>query len=677
MRADDPKRFGDAFQVRWSRAPEQKKRNYGEVFHTSPAFDALHLISQDVAGADYRIFDKQSYKKNPEKAKEYANHALIELLDNPCPWHKDIDGYMLKYMTTAYMSMVGEFFWVIERNGSGYPVALYPVLPTWVVQTWSVTSPFYRIIPQGVTSNREIIVDGNDIVWFKNPNLVDPFGRGRGRDEAIGDEIESDEYAAKYQKNLFYNDAQPPMVVTMPDGSEEQVKNLKETWIQKVAGWINARKPMFINSKVEVHKLTDSVRELDMTESRKALRDIFNQHFALPPEMRGILENSNRATIDSADYLYKKNVLTRQVKRFCDVLNRQLAPQFDESIVLVAMNIVPEDSETKKKDALESFKAGILTENEYRKICGYEPQPDGDIRLRPVGLTMIEKGKGNVPVPVVPKPNPLQPELPLELPKRGIKSFSDEIKAKHWEHFDTKAKSAESGFITAVKEMSTRQRTKFEQSFYGAIRRGLSAEEALDTAITVTFNRKMDAETFNEFAPEWTKAIREGKSLAESLLSTTTSFEVFNPLQTAWVKEHGLKMAEEINGTTKEYLEKMKEPIAEAIKQGESTDKIASMLFEKFDRLSTSRAELIARTETMSSVNFGQFATYKIEGVKKKEWLSTPDKDTRETHRIVGGEQVDIEKPFSNGMMYPGDSAGGASEVVNCRCTILPVMEDE
>lgn len=673
--------YQDAFQVRWSRTPSGKTRNFGEMFHTSPAFDALHLISQDVARAEYKVYDKQQYKREKDKAKEFQDHPLLALLDDPCPEHKDIDGYILKYITNVYMNVAGEFFWIIERNGQGYPVALYPVLPIWVVQTWSVTYPYFKIMPLGVTSAISVDVPPEDIIWFKNPNMIDPFGRGRGRDEAIGDEIESDEYAAKYQKNLFFNDGQPPMIISMADGTQEQAELLKESWIQKVAGWLNARKPMFTGSKVEVNKLTDSVREMDMVESRKALRDIFNQHYALPPEMRGILENSNRSTIDSADFLYKKNVLSRQVERFVAIINRQLSPQFDKRIELVACNVVPEDTETKKKDALLAFNAGILTENEYRQICGFEPMPDGNVRLRPSSVTMIEQGKGNVPapiVPVAPKPNPKQPELELVPPKKS-KAFTEDVKAKHWTNFDTKAQSVESGFKTAVKEMSTRQRTKFEQSFNGAIRRGLSAQEALDTAITVTFNKKMDAETFNELAPEWAKAVKEGKSLAESLLSTSTSFDLFNPMQAEWVKSHGLEMAENINGTTKEYLAGMKAPIADAVANGDSMDKISNILFEQFDRLSSSRADLIARTETMSSVNFGQFATYKIEGVKKKEWLSTPDKDTRDAHRDVKPRIVDIDEPFTVGgeeLMYPG---GGekASNNCNCRCTILPILEGD
>ena len=101
------------------------------------------------------------------------------------------------------------------------------------------------------------------------------------------------------------------------------------------------------------------------------------------------------------------------------------------------------------------------------------------------------------------------------------------------------------------------------------------------------------------------------------------------------------------------------------------------MLQKEFDKLSTSRADLIARTETMSSVNFGQFAVYDSDGVEEIEWLSSQDSSVRETHKI-NGEKVKMGEKFSNGLLFPGDSQNGAAkDVCNCRCTILPVIKLE
>jgi hypothetical protein len=54
-----------------------------------------------------------------------------------------------------------------------------------------------------------------------------------------------------------------------------------------------------------------------------------------------------------------------------------------------------------------------------------------------------------------------------------------------------------------------------------------------------------------------------------------------------------------------------------------------------------------------------------------KQWDATLDDVTRESHMWVDGEIRELDKPFSNGLMYPGDPKGGAAEVVNCRCALL------
>ena len=54
-----------------------------------------------------------------------------------------------------------------------------------------------------------------------------------------------------------------------------------------------------------------------------------------------------------------------------------------------------------------------------------------------------------------------------------------------------------------------------------------------------------------------------------------------------------------------------------------------------------------------------------------KQWDSTLDSSTRESHAAVDGEIRELDEKFSNGLMFPGDPSGGAAEVVNCRCALL------
>lgn len=54
-----------------------------------------------------------------------------------------------------------------------------------------------------------------------------------------------------------------------------------------------------------------------------------------------------------------------------------------------------------------------------------------------------------------------------------------------------------------------------------------------------------------------------------------------------------------------------------------------------------------------------------------KQWDSTLDGNTRESHRMVDGEIRELDEEFSNGLQFPKDPDGSAEEVINCRCSLL------
>lgn len=56
-----------------------------------------------------------------------------------------------------------------------------------------------------------------------------------------------------------------------------------------------------------------------------------------------------------------------------------------------------------------------------------------------------------------------------------------------------------------------------------------------------------------------------------------------------------------------------------------------------------------------------------------KQWDSTLDARTRDSHAKVDGEIKELDEKFSNGLMFPGDPNGKAAEVINCRCALHEV----
>lgn len=114
--------------------------------------------------------------------------------------------------------------------------------------------------------------------------------------------------------------------------------------------------------------------------------------------------------------------------------------------------------------------------------------------------------------------------------------------------------------------------------------------------------------------------------------------------------------------------------VSRAIATGMTFKQVAKNL-ENQTRVGYNKAVRIARTEghrIQCSATMDAMETAKEKGCDVvKQWDSTLDARTRDSHAKVDGEIRDINKPFSNGLMYPGDPNGGAAEVVNCRCALL------
>ena len=185
-----------------------------------------------------------------------------------------------------------------------------------------------------------------------------------------------------------------------------------------------------------------------------------------------------------------------------------------------------------------------------------------------------------------------------------------------------------------------------------------------------------------EAGRENAKIALEGKKDITVISDVTITNDMFNK----WVEKYGLAKSTELNQTTKkELLKKLRKVLADGVDSSMPNLKkeLQKSAEEVFSELSNTRAFLIARTETGASVNVGQVSTYKATGIEKKEWISTLDDRTRESHLQMDGVIADIDSTFEvenltdggiDNMLYPLDPNGSAGNVVNCRCTCGPVI---
>lgn len=98
------------------------------------------------------------------------------------------------------------------------------------------------------------------------------------------------------------------------------------------------------------------------------------------------------------------------------------------------------------------------------------------------------------------------------------------------------------------------------------------------------------------------------------------------------------------------------------------------------------RARTVARTETIGAVNAGVYRAAVLDAEDRgdvapmKIWISTDDPRTRPTHVEADQQRTFLTSPFKVGgaqLLFPGDPRGPAAQVINCRCSLLPVTLGE
>lgn len=700
----------------WTNMPEKTKADLPALFHKSPRLDPIRYIAKREAGVKWALYSKAAIRNSEDDAPKILKHELYDILETPCPNFPEIDGWQLRFLTFAHVRLVGEFFWLKVRDGSkrGRIVALLPIPSIWVNTRPTVNNHNYTIYPYGVTSGNSVTVPADDVVWFKDPDLSDPYANGRGATESILDELEIDENAAKFQKAALYNGVSSSFAIVAEGATEPQVKQIKENFVAKVAGFFNVKQPPVLAAPgARIEKLGDTMKELDMIETRKYLRDEALQHHQVPPELYGIIEHSNRSTIDAADYLFSKNVMSDDLCFYERVVTLQVCREFDDDICIVHDNIIREDDEFDLKVYDLAVARGIATENEFRTRFGMREQKDGDVRILPISIMRVPVGETVAPTEPAPEPPAPKSSVPddtiLDIEDEEL-DIEDDTGAKAtrtksaadtearkvaiWKMFDTKSTSGEEPFRRAAKKIADVQGEKFATALTAALKKSMTAA-AIDTAVDAVFADETHRAVKQTLAPAWINSLKDGKAHALEVLGNIKSIKadesVYNAAFNAWIEKYGLEKAKQIDETTAEELRRYLVPeLSASIARGDGeAETIKNMLRVADDvwvKLSTTRAERIARTETAATVNAGTHVTYASEGVERREWLSVRDDRTRDgedggfNHASMDGVVVDIDKPFDvsgESLMYPGDPTNAsAGNIINCRCTIAPVFND-
>lgn len=125
----------------------------------------------------------------------------------------------------------------------------------------------------------------------------------------------------------------------------------------------------------------------------------------------------------------------------------------------------------------------------------------------------------------------------------------------------------------------------------------------------------------------------------------------------------------------------LKENLAQSLIQGEAYGKAAKRIKERMD-VGATNVVRIAQTEMHRTRNSAKLDAME-EGAElgisiKKMWLASADGATRESHQELDGVTINLDEDFEGeeGSGPSPGNLGSASEDINCRCTMVEVVDE-
>ncbi|ORX22484.1 phage portal protein [Thermoanaerobacterium sp. PSU-2] len=647
------------YPLNWQIPPDRKETDWLKAYQENNwVFAAVSKIAQSVAATEWRLFTRDSQGTEID----IIDGPIYQLLQKPNPFMPFQEFIELSQI---YLELTGEVYWALSKNGMGQPAEMWPVPSDrmWVVPDKDNFIKGYIYIWGG----ENIPFDPDEVIHITYPNPLNVH-KGVGPTQAAGLQIDNDSFAQQYARNFFYNSAVPGGYIAVPHVlTEDEFTDLKERWNLGHQGVDKAHKIAVLEGGAEYKQTAFSIRDLQLTDVRKQNRDDILATFGVHASILGISENVNRANAEAAEYTFAKRTIEPRLRKLEGKINNELIPMFKPKtqIIFDFNQVIPEDVDTVIKKVQVGIQSGIMTVNEARNLLGLEDIDGGDVlyisnQIMPQPISDVE-------------PDTSEGEVETGQEQDMTKSFKTKTKGANtaWRKFVGQQTKYEKKFKKALKPIWEEMQKDVEESIRNGRGAFFDAQKYKDKFYKVgyeqikTIHNDFAEQAYNEvFA---TKAMKIKKDFDPSLHRIAE-----------WIQNKTFKFAQQITQDTEEML---RQQLEEANANGEDIDQIMRRVAEVFDISATGyRAERIARTETVPAANAGALEGYRQTGlVSRKTWLTAEDERVREWHQEADGQTVGIDEPFIVGgeeLDFPGDPNGSAENIIQCRCTVIPVIDE-
>ena len=433
--------------------------------------------------------------------------------------------------------------------------------------------------------------------------------------------------------------------------------------------------------------------ELALKDLKDMNRDDIMMMFRVSKTMLGISEGVNLNNARESRAMFKESITMAEWDRLVDHLNAFLLPMFGEDTDRVEIQYEHPDLQS-GTDKVNEWTAGVnkwLTVNDIRKERNLPPVDGGDVIYQSIGLIPLTE-ESATPLSERPQNNPQDNNNPNdngnnnpndnqnndkkppkdEKPKKNVKKKG--LSPQQSELFFELLYNVEKVWTPQYRKLIRQELKKQEKEILERHEQKSFPEWLFD--VEVSKNRLI-----GKLLPAGIEIMRQAAKIALGIIDDIdTEFEI-NQRITTYVKDRVSRMATAMN---EETLAQLQATIAQGVKDGENLAKLTNRVKEVFSTASDTRAELIARTETLAASNEGTLEAYRQSPlVNAKEWTANPG--ACEFCQSFDGLIVEIDSDFAkegtevtgkDGNQYTVsyEDVGHPPLHPNCRCALLPVI---
>ncbi len=653
------------------------------------------VIAEDLSQVPLRL-----RRGDGPDAERIDRHPVLDLLSRPTSWQsrrvweRQLVVYWL-LSGDAYTLMLGMGGAVGPKEQPSSLPLLHPMRTT--ILPGAFGGPLaYRYNGAGEVTDypADAVLHCSAPSWEDGPESL----LGQGVIRALANDLSGELAASK----LWAKQAQrgrPDVIISPADPGAVWEKDFREAVLDAFDGMVAKRRALVIGGGAKVETPSLALRDMEFNEGRRYTRETVLAAFGVPPTKLG-LPTANFATSKEQNVQYWERLRARAAA-LDDELTR-LAMRWDAAFrVEHDFSEVPalQESRTERQERVELWwTMGVpladaaayegfadLPTTEVEEPSDDGPPDDGDDDL--------DEGRALSGGLVRFFPTPRLRVAPTTPGARDVlwRSMVDRV------HVPTERKMA-GAMARFLRAQGHRVADRLGEMVEGRAAQGLTRESPavslpanIDAILAFIFPERDEAAKLEAASrPLIERALRAAFDLGVELVGVDLRWD---PTRVHQPTEDQIgSLVVNVNDTT---IEAIRAILQKGLEEGATIAEMQWAL-QRDEHFSAMRALRIARTETTRAMSAGTLAAYGqavAEGVAlRKQWLSSRDHATRDSHWAMDGQTVEVGADFvvpaeGNGHTAdpadvgahgsgPGDFAS-AGMVVNCRCTTIPILEED